>query len=194
VSHIYDGQNLGVIARSFDGGGSSHRYHVNITQHAREIMTRLEQICTEFSDRECEDQVEVPTGDDDKGGLSWNRGEEASGFKPLITGQVGEETLMTYDIYHDQMLFDGFEDFLAIYDPCHLEKRARYDFIKGGVCAGFSENCEPLSLPELPKVLNLLRLVFSDLQIIKVNEKLLRKLFAVNNIYLCLRYGLIRMI
>jgi hypothetical protein len=51
-----------------------------------------------LSDRESEDEEEMPAGDDDRGGLSWNRGEEASGFKPLITEQVGEETSVKYDI------------------------------------------------------------------------------------------------
>jgi hypothetical protein len=134
----------------------------------------------------------MPTGDDDWRGLSWNRGEEASGFKSLITGQVGKDTSMKDDIYPDKMLLDEFEGFLAICDPSHLEKPARCHLIKGGVCAGFSESCEPLSLTELPEVLNLPRIVFSDLQSTKMNEKLPRKLFTVNNIHLCLGYGLVR--
>jgi hypothetical protein len=69
------------------------------------------------------------------------------------------------------MLFDEFEGFLTICDPSHLEKRAQYHLIKGDVCAGFSESCEPLNLTALPKVLNLPRVVFPDLQIIKMNEK-----------------------
>jgi hypothetical protein len=114
VAQICDSQNLRVIARSFDGDGSYRRYHVDIAQYAREIMARLEQICAEFSDREREDEEEMPTGDDDRGVLSWNRGEEASGFKRLITGQVGEDTSMKYDVYPDKMLFNEFEGFLAI--------------------------------------------------------------------------------
>jgi hypothetical protein len=90
VAKICDNENLHVIARSFDGDGSYHHYHVDITQHASEIMARLEQICTEL--RERADEEEMPTGDGDRGGLLWNRGEEASGFMPLITGQIDEET------------------------------------------------------------------------------------------------------
>jgi hypothetical protein len=194
AARICDRQNLRVIARWFDGDGSNHCYHVDITQHAREIMARLGHICTELSDREPEDEEEMTTGDDDRGGLSWNRGEDASGFESLITGQVGEETSMTYDIYPDKMLFDEFEGFLAICDPSHLEKRARYHLIKGCVCDGFSESCEPLSLIELPELLNLPRIVFSDLQITKMKEKPPWKLDAVNNIHFCLRYGLIRIL
>jgi hypothetical protein len=123
-------------------------------------MARLEQICTEFSDREREDEEQMPARDDGRGGVSWNRGEEKSGFKPLITGQVDEETSMEYDIYPDKMPFDEMEGFLAICNPSHLEKRARYHLIKGGVCAGFSESCEPSSITELPDVLNLPRIVF----------------------------------
>jgi hypothetical protein len=81
----------------------------------------------------------------------------------LITGQVGEKTSMKYDIYPDKILFDEFEGFLTICDPSHLEKCVRHHLIKKGVCAGFSESCEPLSLIELPEVLNLPRIVFSDL-------------------------------
>jgi hypothetical protein len=106
----------------------------------------------------------------------------------LITGQVGEETLMKYDSYPHKMLFDEFEGLLAICDPSHLKKCARYHLIKGGVCAGFSESCEPLPLTELPEVLCLPRIVFSDLQIIEMNEKHPQKLFAANNIHLCLSY------
>jgi hypothetical protein len=69
----------------------------------------------------------------------------------LITGQVGEETLMKYDIYPGKMVFDQLEGFLAIGDPSNLEKRARYHLIKGGVCARFSESCETLSIAELLK-------------------------------------------
>jgi hypothetical protein len=136
----------------------------------------------------------MPTGDDDRGGLSWNRGEEASGFKPLTTGQVGEETSVKSDIHPDKMLFNEFEGFLAMRDPYHLEKRARYHVIKGGVCAGFSEKCELLSLTELSEALNLPRIVVSDLQITKMNEKFPRKLFAIKNIHLCLPYELIRVL
>jgi hypothetical protein len=112
----------------------------------------------------------------------------------LITGQVGEETSIKYDIYLDKMLFDEFEAFLAICDLSHLEKLVRYHLMKEGVCAGFSESCEPLSLTELPEVLNLPRIVFSDLQITKVNRNLPRKLFAASNIHVCLRYGLLRIL
>jgi hypothetical protein len=78
VVHIYGSQNLRVIVQSFDGDRSYHRYHVDIIQHAREIMARPEQICTELSDRKGEDEREMPTADDDRGSLSRNRGEEAN--------------------------------------------------------------------------------------------------------------------
>jgi hypothetical protein len=76
----------------------------------------------------------------------------------------------------------------------HLKKCTQYHLIKRGMCAVFSESCEPSSLTELPEVLNPPRIVFSDLQITKANEQFPRKLFAVNNIHLCLRYGLIRIL
>jgi hypothetical protein len=91
-------------------------------------------------------------------------------------------------------VFDGFDGPSAICDPSHLEKRARYHLVKGCVCAGFRESSELLSIKELPAVLNLPRIVFSDLQITKMNEKLPRKLFAIKNIQLCLRHGLIRIL
>jgi hypothetical protein len=69
-----------------------------------------------------------------------------------------------------------------------------YHLIKAGVSAGSSESCEPLSLTELPEALNLPRIVFSDLQVTKMNKKFPRKLFAVNNIHLGLHYGLIRLL
>jgi hypothetical protein len=59
VAQICDLQNLRVIAQSFDDDGSYHRYHVDITQHPREIMARLEHISAELSDWEGEDEEEI---------------------------------------------------------------------------------------------------------------------------------------
>jgi hypothetical protein len=66
VAQICDSQNLRVIVRLFDGDGSYNLYHVDITQQAREIIARLEHICTELSDWERKDEEEIPTGDDDR--------------------------------------------------------------------------------------------------------------------------------
>jgi hypothetical protein len=59
VAQICDRQNLRVIAQSFDSDESYHRYHVDITQHAREIMAGLEQISAELSDWERQDEDEI---------------------------------------------------------------------------------------------------------------------------------------
>jgi signal recognition particle receptor subunit beta len=99
---------------------------------------------------------------------------------------------MTHDFQTDKMVFDEFQGALTICGPSHLEKRARYHLIKGGVCAGFAEGCQPFSLSELPEALNLPRIFFSDLHITKMNEKLPRKLFAIANIWLCLSHELIK--
>jgi hypothetical protein len=61
---------------------------------------------------------------------------------------------MTHDLQTDKMLFDEFQGSLAICDPSHVEKRARYHLIKGGACAGFAEDRQPFSLSELPEALN----------------------------------------
>jgi len=76
-------------------------------------------------------------------------------------------------------------------DPSHLEKRARYRVLKGEACAAYRKTEQIIDISELPEILNLPSVVFSDLLVTKMNDHLPHQLFHLNNVNLMLGYGLI---